>query len=80
MQYRLYRRVVLFQKRMEKIMPFIKDIAIEFNRKVIILLGGVLKENKKAIKFYERNGFVKVGEFINTDNTLCFDMLMNIKT
>jgi len=45
------------------VFPFIIKIVNKFNRKIIILWGGVLAKNGRAIKFYKNNGFKELGKF-----------------
>lgn len=58
-----------------KVMPYIFKTAQLFERNKIILWGGVFNTNHKAIDFYLRNGFLQVGEFLNSDNKKCIDMI-----
>ena len=55
-----------------------KEITIKTGNKRILLWGGVFRDNKKAVKHYESIGFVKLGEFVNQDGRVCFDMLMDL--
>jgi len=59
--------------------PYIIKIAKILGQKRIILWGGVFSDNNRAIKYYKRNGFKKVGEFINNDGRECMDMIFNIE-
>lgn len=60
-----------------KLMPLVIEIAKRFNKKRIILWGGVLKDNERAIKFYEKFGFKAVGEF-STDGLSKLDMILDL--
>ncbi|HLD51425.1 hypothetical protein A3K34_04900 [candidate division WWE3 bacterium RIFOXYC1_FULL_40_10] len=60
------------------VFPFMKEITIKTGNKRILLWGGVFRDNKKAVKHYESIGFVKLGEFVNQDGRVCFDMLMDL--
>ncbi|MBD3362495.1 GNAT family N-acetyltransferase [Candidatus Dojkabacteria bacterium] len=60
------------------IFPYLIEIAKRFQQKRIILWGGVFKENKLAITFYENNGFEHLGEFVNSENKVCLDMIYKI--
>jgi RimJ/RimL family protein N-acetyltransferase len=51
------------------------DIAKQFGRQRMILFGGVLADNSRAIHFYEKNGFTKAGQFENSDGHACLDMI-----
>jgi ribosomal protein S18 acetylase RimI-like enzyme len=45
----------------------------------MILWGGVFSNNKRAIAFYEKNGFKKLGSFLSPNNKMSIDMIMTIK-
>ena len=59
--------------------PFILEIARKFGKTQIILWGGVLSHNERAIKFYQKNGFRKLGNFKNQDGKDSIDMILDIK-
>ena len=59
-------------------MPYMVDIASRFGKKSIILLGGVHTKNHRAIRFYEKNGFQRMGYWINPENQECLDMMRRI--
>lgn len=61
------------------IMPYITGIARKFGKKRITLYGGVLVDNTRAISFYEKYEFHKVGKFNNSDNNQVMDMLLNLQ-
>ncbi len=61
-----------------ELMPFVIDVVKRFDKKRIILWGGVLKDNKRAIRFYKKFGFKKVGEFA-TDGLSKIDMILNLE-
>ncbi len=58
--------------------PYLIDIAKKFNKKRMILWGGVFTENKLAVNFYEKNGFKKLGKFISDNGKESWDMMLNI--
>jgi diamine N-acetyltransferase len=60
------------------VMPFIKTVACQFEQKRIILLGGVLGDNPRAIRFYEKTGFRRVGIFKNNDDVEVIDMILEL--
>lgn len=60
-----------------KVFEFIKDITKKFNRNTIILWGGVFQKNVNAIKYYQKVGFSKVGDFIK-DNQVSVDMVIKL--
>lgn len=57
------------------IFPNIIDVAKKFDKRRIVLFGGVFADNVRAIHFYKKNGFTKIGEFKNSDNLQCLDMI-----
>lgn len=59
------------------VMPFIKDVARKFGQKRIILWGGVFADNARAIRFYEKNGFNRLGSF-KYDDVKVIDMLLEL--
>ncbi|MGB1288070.1 MAG: GNAT family N-acetyltransferase [Aggregatilineales bacterium] len=61
-----------------QVMPVIKDIARKFGKSRIILWGGVLVENVRAIHFYEKHGFQHVGKFINQTGDDSLDMILDL--
>jgi diamine N-acetyltransferase len=50
------------------------EIARRFGQQRIILWGGVFVENGRAIRYYERLGFQRIGEF-HKETGPCYDML-----
>ncbi|MFE9363057.1 hypothetical protein ACFYNN_09525 [Streptomyces sp. NPDC006978] len=46
----------------------------------IILWGGVRADNPRAIRYYEKNGFQRVGRFTEADGTLSPDMMLALHT
>lgn len=58
------------------VLPFMKDLAREFGRKRIVLWGGVLADNGRAIRYYQKNGFQRVGTFQNSDGFEAVDMIL----
>lgn len=56
-----------------RVFPFLVALAKRFGQKRMILLGGVLKDNRRAIRFYQREGFREVGESWR-DGALSIDM------
>lgn len=45
-----------------------------------ILWGGVRADNPRAIRYYEKNGFQRVGRFTEADGTLSPDMMLALHT
>lgn len=60
------------------IFPYIKDIASKTGHTSILLWGGVLKRNDKAINYYKAKGFKLLGEFTAPDNEQCLDMVLEL--
>lgn len=60
------------------LIPLIKKIAKTFAQNRIILLGGVLAENTRAIQFYQKAGFKLLGNFQNQDSQKVSDVIMEI--
>ncbi len=58
------------------VMPLLVDLAKQFDRSRIILWGGVFQDNPQAIRFYEKNGFKKLGQFKNQDGLMTTDMML----
>lgn len=61
-----------------KLFPLMVDIALRFGKKRMILWGGVLVDNPRAIHYYEKHGFRIVGEYFNQTNGACYDAVMNL--
>ncbi|MFA6322866.1 MAG: GNAT family N-acetyltransferase [Candidatus Buchananbacteria bacterium] len=59
------------------ILPYLIDIAKKFGKKRMILWGGVFAENKRAINFYEKYDFKKLGRFISDNGRESWDMIRN---
>jgi len=58
--------------------PFVIKIARALEKQRIILYGGVLADNIRAINYYQKHGFVKSGTFINSDNKETVDMMLDL--
>lgn len=59
-------------------LPAAWDFARRFGRSRVILWGGVLADNERAIRFYEKNGFVHAGRFVNGNGEECCDMILDL--
>jgi diamine N-acetyltransferase len=59
-------------------LPCVLDIARQLGKQRLILWGGVLANNHRAIRYYEKNGFIRLGEFTASDRKLCLDMLLSL--
>ncbi|MEW2265151.1 GNAT family N-acetyltransferase [Streptomyces sp. NPDC047853] len=61
-----------------QILPLIADVARGFGKRRIILLGGVLADNARAIRYYRKNGFQAVGSFTGTNGVRSLDMILDL--
>lgn len=61
-----------------KLFPYVVQIARRFGKKRIILWGGVLKDNERAIHYYEKQGFKTVGTYFDGDEEM-LDMILELK-
>ncbi len=59
------------------VLPTITDIARRFSKSRMILWGGVLADNDRAIHFYEKFGFIIVGSFSDGRDDLV-DMMLDL--
>jgi len=57
---------------------YLIGVAKEFEQEKLILWGGVYADNDRAIKYYEKNGFMKLGEFNDEQGRKSIDMAINI--
>lgn len=56
-----------------------KEIARKMGKQRLILWGGVLSHNKRAIKFYENIGFkIFTDSFLNENQSECFDGICDL--
>jgi diamine N-acetyltransferase len=60
------------------VFPHLMDVAAKFGKKRIILWGGVLCDNARAIRFYEKQGFRHTGTFVDHDGLQACDMILNL--
>ncbi|MER7722934.1 GNAT family N-acetyltransferase [Streptomyces sp. NPDC096323] len=56
--------------------PLVTEVARRFGRKRVILLGGVLTDNFRALRYYEKNGFEAVGTFTGPGGASSLDMIL----
>ncbi|MET9993455.1 GNAT family N-acetyltransferase [Streptomyces mutabilis] len=61
-----------------QVFPLVTDVARRLGRKRIILLGGVLADNPRAIRYYQKNGFQPAGSFIGADGVRSLDMILDL--
>lgn len=66
------------QKIAQNTFKIMKQIAKSFKKTHIILLGGVYTTNERAIHFYEKVGFKKIGTFKDKSNNKSIDMILKI--
>jgi GNAT superfamily N-acetyltransferase len=59
-----------------RVFPHMVEVARNFGKQRMILWGGVLADNARAIRFYEKQGFEPVGIFEAEDGELLLDMLL----
>ncbi|CAL9336347.1 hypothetical protein SUDANB15_00169 [Streptomyces sp. enrichment culture] len=61
-----------------QVFPLVADVARRFGKKRIILWGGVLTDNPRAIRYYEKQAFRTVGSFTGADGTQALDMILDL--
>jgi GNAT superfamily N-acetyltransferase len=66
------------QKVGSRVFPHIVDIAKQFGKKRIILWGGVLSDNARAIRYYEKQGFRPLATFVAQDGEEILDMMLEL--
>ena len=62
-----------------RVFPHIVEIARKFGKKRIILWGGVLKDNERAIHYYKKQGFALAGVFRDQKGREALDMIISLK-
>jgi RimJ/RimL family protein N-acetyltransferase len=62
-----------------KVFPYIVDVAKRFGKERIILWGGVLCDNARAIRYYEKQGFRPVAMFVSHDGIDSLDMILDLR-
>lgn len=60
------------------LMPICKEVARHFGQKRMILMGGVLVRNHRAIHFYKKHGFRQVGGFHEGTDKASYDMILTL--
>lgn len=60
------------------VVPLVLEAVRRLGRTRVILWGGVLADNARALRFYERNGFQLVGPFTGPDGTPSLDMILSL--
>lgn len=61
-----------------QVFPLVAEVARRLGKTRILLWGGVLADNARAIRYYEKNGLRTVGFFTGTDGTRSLDMLLDL--
>lgn len=61
----------------DRLFPYVIKIAKKFGKNRIILWGGVLMDNKRAVRYYTKHGFETVGEFSDSGDRM-LDMILDI--
>jgi RimJ/RimL family protein N-acetyltransferase len=59
--------------------PLLINVARQFGQKHMILWGGVFADNERAVAFYEKNGFTRVGTSTTKDGKELIDMMIAIE-
>jgi GNAT superfamily N-acetyltransferase len=49
-----------------QLMTYAKECARALGKQIMVLMGGVREENPRAVHFYSKSGFRRVGEFVCT--------------
>lgn len=62
-----------------RVFPCIAGVAKAFGKRRIVLWGGVLHDNRRAIRFYEKQGFRPVGSFVTFDGIDALDMILDLE-
>ena len=60
------------------LMRQVKEIASALGRRWMVLMGGVFVTNERAVHFYEKHGFRKVGGFENSPGLHSYDMILEL--
>ncbi|MFF4172792.1 GNAT family N-acetyltransferase [Streptomyces sp. NPDC001744] len=60
------------------VLPFVAEVARLLGRTRIILWGGVRADNLRAVRYYEKNGFRRVGPFTEADGSSSLDMTLDL--
>ncbi len=61
-----------------KLFTYVTDIVRKLGKERIILWDGVLKENQRAVHYFEKNGFRLVGTFYDEGDEM-IDMILELK-
>ncbi len=58
------------------LLPLVLDIAERFGKTRMILWGGVLADNPRAMRYYEKNGFRLLGRFYDAQGITALDGIL----
>jgi len=61
-----------------RLLPYVFDLARSFGQRRMILWGGVMAHNHRAIHHYQKHGFQIAGTFHKDANIVCYDMIVHI--
>lgn len=62
-----------------KMMQYIIDVCKQYNKKYILLWGGVVVKNKNAVKYYERLNFEKTRKWLHpVSRVMSYDMYLEV--
>jgi len=61
-----------------QLLPCMIDIARRFGKQRMLLWGGVLADNARAIRYYEKNGFRLLGKFWDNQGEECWDAMLEL--
>lgn len=59
--------------------PLVVEAVRTLGRSRVILWGGVLADNARAIGYYEKNGFRSFGSFVGADGSRSLDMMLDLR-
>ncbi|MGW2277079.1 GNAT family N-acetyltransferase [Streptomyces sp. NPDC001770] len=60
-------------------LPLVWEAVRTLGRSRVILWGGVLAGNARAIRYYEKNGFRSFGSFVGADGSRSLDMMLDLR-
>ncbi|MFF7364076.1 GNAT family N-acetyltransferase [Streptomyces sp. NPDC008125] len=59
--------------------PLVTQAVRRLGRSRVILWGGVLADNARAIRYYEKNGFRPFGSFVGADGSRSLEMMLDLR-
>lgn len=60
------------------VLKILLDLAKKLGKRRVILYGGVMEDNVRAIRFYEKHGFKKIGCFMGKNGQKSLDMMLDL--